>query len=124
MYYLHCISVACKMCTLSIFFMRLRTVEVEMSDFGLWKGLKCRKLRNIESSAKWRHLKKLTSKGTLRQVFTCLRSRTLHTPHLHIIYMYSVYLFSQGRGEGGRVKPEKRLEGQHSTQLGRKYQHD
>ncbi len=32
-----------------------------------------RKIGQIESNAKYRHLKKLTCKGTLRQVFICLR---------------------------------------------------
>jgi hypothetical protein len=40
-----------------------------------------RKIRLIEGNAKCRHLNKLTCKGTWRQVFICLRSRT-HTPPL------------------------------------------
>jgi hypothetical protein len=35
-----------------------------------------RKIRFIEGNRKCRHLKKLTSNGTLRQVFICLRPRT------------------------------------------------
>jgi hypothetical protein len=34
--------------------------------------------------------------------------------------MYTVYLFTDGRGEGGRVKPERRGEGQQFTKLGQK----
>ncbi len=40
-----------------------------------WSGR--RKIRLIESNAKCRHLKKLTCKATLRQVFICLRPPTL-----------------------------------------------
>jgi hypothetical protein len=49
---------------------------------------KCRKIRLIEGNAKCCHLKKFTCKGTLRQVFICLRPRT-HTPpppHTHMLY--------------------------------------
>ncbi len=50
------------------------------------------------------------------------------TPYLPLIYcmrvLYTVYLFTLGRGEGGRVEPERMLEGQHFTKLGRKYQHE
>jgi hypothetical protein len=66
--------------------------------------------------------KKITCKGTLRNVFICLRPRTPYPPALHTVYVYTVYLFTQGRG--GRVEPERRLEGQQFTKLGRKYQHD
>ena len=31
---------------------------------------------------------------------------------------------SHREGGGGRVEPERRIEGQHLTKLGRKYQHD
>jgi hypothetical protein len=34
----------------------------------------------IETKAKCRHLKKFTCKGTLRQVFICLRLRTPYSP--------------------------------------------
>jgi hypothetical protein len=40
-----------------------------------------RKIRLIESNAKMFSSKKLTSNGTLRQVFICLKPRTLYTPH-------------------------------------------
>jgi hypothetical protein len=48
----------------------------------------------------------------------------VHIPSLTHVYVYTVYLFTQGRGEGGRVETEWRLEGQQFTNLGQKYQHD
>ncbi len=41
---------------------------------------------------------------------------------LDTVYVYTVYLFTQEGGGG--VEPERRLEGQQFTNLGRKYQHD
>jgi hypothetical protein len=53
--------------------------------------------------------KKLTCKETLRQVFNCLRLGTPNPSLTHcIVYVYTVYLFTQGRGDGGRVEPERR----------------
>jgi hypothetical protein len=54
-----------------------------------------RKIRLIESNEKCRYLKKLTWKGTLRQVFY------LSPPLTHCIRVYSIlYLFTQGGGPG------------------------
>ncbi len=72
--------------------------------------------------------KKLTCKGTLRQVFICLRP----PPLLVFCLGWSVYIFTQKRQKrgtgGGRVEPERRGEGQQGgveiTNLGWKYQHD
>jgi hypothetical protein len=61
-----------------------------------------RRTRLIESDAKCRHLKKLTCKGTLQQVFICLRLR-ISPPPLHIVYVNTVYLFTDGRGGGGEL---------------------
>ncbi len=63
--------------------------------------------------------KKLTCKGTLRQVFICLRPRTPPQPP-YTLYTCMLILIHTGRG-GGRVEPERRLE---FTKLGRKYQHE
>ncbi len=67
--------------------------------------------------------KKLTCKETLRQVFICLRPRT-PTPLLYTLYMCIQDLFTQGRRERGKVKPERRGEGKQFTKLGWKYQYD
>ncbi len=61
---------------------------------------KRRKIRIVGGNAKCRHLNKLTSKGSLRQVIICLRPRTPYPPTL-TVYVYTVYLFTQGRGERG-----------------------
>ncbi len=44
-------------------------------------------------------------------------------PPTHTVHVYTVYLFTQEWGRE-RVEPERRLEGQQFTKLGRKYQHD
>jgi hypothetical protein len=56
-------------------------------------------------------------------------SNRIPYPITHGIRMYSIqYLFTQGRGGGGRVEPERRGEGQQGRvqipNLGLKYQHD
>jgi hypothetical protein len=51
-------------------------------------------------------------------------AQNLIPPLIHCIYVYAVYLFTKGQGEGERVEPERRLEGQQFTMLGQKYQHD
>ncbi len=60
------------------------------------KGETHGKIRRIEDNAKCRHLENFTFKGTVRQVFICLRPRTPYPPPL-IVYV-TVYLFTQGRG--------------------------
>jgi hypothetical protein len=81
-----------------------------------------RKIRLIESIAKYRYLKKFTCKGPLRQLI-CPRPRIPYPPPpLHTVYVYTVYIFTQGGGE--RVETERRREGQQFTKLGRKYKND
>jgi hypothetical protein len=79
----------------------------------------------VESNAKCCHLKQLTCAGTLWQVFFCSEPQTPPPSYRHCIRVqYTVYLFTQGRVDRGRDEPERRLERQHFTKLGRKYQHD
>jgi hypothetical protein len=78
-----------------------------------------REIRLLEGIAKCRHLQKLTYKGTLRQVLICLKPRTTYPPS-HTVYVYTVYTYAIK--EGG--EPERTLEGQQLTKLGRKYKHD
>jgi hypothetical protein len=57
----------------------------------------------IDTKAKCRHLKKLTCKGTLRQVFICLRSSGPYPPPLTQcirVYSVSLYVFLQRKGGG------------------------
>jgi hypothetical protein len=100
----------------------LKEVQYRYRDEA--KGSARRKIRLIEGNAKCRHLKKFMCKGTLRQVFICLRPRTPSSAYLHTVYVYGIqYIYSHREGEeGGRVESEGRLEGQYFTKLvGRKY---
>ncbi len=67
-------------------------------------------------------IKKLTCKGTLRQVLICLRPKTTYLlPLARCMHVYRI-LIHTGKG-GGAVEPESRLEEQQFTKLDRKYQH-
>jgi hypothetical protein len=70
-----------------------------------------KKIRLKKGNKKCRQLKKLTYKGTLRQVFICLRPRTTYP--LHNVNVYTVFLFTQGWG-GGRIEPGEKGEGNSS----------
>jgi hypothetical protein len=88
-----------------------------------------RKIRLIEGIAKCRHLKIFSGKGTLRNVFICLRLRTLYTlPHLTSYTLYACIQYTYSPENGGRGGEswtrENRREGQKFTKLDRKYQHD
>ncbi len=76
------------------------------------------KIRLIEVNSKCCHLKKMTWKRTLRHMLFCMRPRTLYTVHCICVYRIIIHA---GKGGGGRVEPERRLEGQQFTKLGRKY---
>ena len=61
-----------------------------------------------EDYVKCRHLKKLTCKWTLRQVFIICGPEPHNPSPLHSVYVYTVCLFTQRRGGGGRVEPKRR----------------
>ncbi len=68
-----------------------------------------RKIRLKEGIAKISSSKKFICKGTLRQVFICLRPRTSYPPPpLHTVYVYTLrlYLFTIHTGKGGGVRFE------------------
>ncbi len=88
------------------------------SSFGAGSDYRRRKIRLIEGNAKCRHLKKLTCKGTLRHVFICLRP-----PFAHCIPVYSVYLFTHGRGGESLTREKVRGATVHKA-AEKKYQHD
>ncbi len=71
--------------------------------------------------------KKLTCKGTMRQVFylskTPLLSYDPILPPCTLNTCKTDYLFTQGRGEGGELTIEK-VRGEIVHKTGRKYQHD
>ncbi len=71
---------------------------------GIDKARDRRKIRLLEGNANCRHVKKLTCKGTLRQVFICLTPRAPFspTPFTHCIRVYSI-LIHTGKEGGGRV---------------------
>jgi hypothetical protein len=82
-----------------------------------------RKIRLIESNDKCRYLKKLTCKWTLRQVLyqyeVLSPPMTLYSP---TVYVYTVYLFTHGRGGG--VLTKEKVRGAIAHKTGQKYQHD
>ncbi len=76
---------------------KLRELSCEKSSDIHWKGVGRRKIRLIEGNAKCRHLKKFTCKGTLRQVFICLRSPPPYTLYIRVCSI----LIHKGTGGGG-----------------------
>ncbi len=74
----------------------------------------------IEGNVKCRHLKTLTCKGPCGRCLSVWCSEP-HTPPppSHGIRVYSLLIHTGGEG---RVEPERRLERQQFTKLGRKYQ--
>ncbi len=99
--------------------------------FFIWReALTClhipghRKIRLKESNAKC--LKKWPVKGLCGRCFICLRPPPLRWPHtpslpIHNVYLYTVHLFTQGRG--GELTREK-VSGAIVHKAGRKYLHN
>jgi hypothetical protein len=79
-----------------------------------------KKIRLIEGNAKCCHLKINLKRDCAAGVYMSESQNPI--PHPHTVYLYTVYLFTQGRGGG--VEPERRLEWQQFTKLGRKHKHD
>ncbi len=76
-----------------------RTDSVKRSDHGL--------INYIDTRANYRHLEKLTCKGTLRQVLICLRPPLFlwpHTPLLYSVHTCIMYTYSHMGGELTREK--------------------
>ncbi len=63
----------------------------------IWNSGQAVERKLIESNAKCKHLKKLTCKGTLQQVFICLRPRTPYPPSISVYTI--VYLLTGKWGE-------------------------
>jgi len=97
-------------------------ISVHRLTYQCWTSKCTQDERLIEGIAKCPHLKKLTCKGTLRQVFICLRPRTPYPSPPYTLSTCIQYHYSHR--EGGEVEPERRGEVQQFTKLGRKYQHD
>jgi hypothetical protein len=72
-------------------------------------GWERRKIKLVEDNAKCRHLKKLICKGTLRQVFNCLRPRTPYPP-LHTL-KYTCIQYSYSRRERGDIITREKIKG-------------
>jgi hypothetical protein len=75
-------------------------------------------LMKYMTKAKCRHLKNLTSEMTLRQVFICPIPPPTHV-NVRLVLIHT--------GKSGRWcerEPERRLEEQQLTKLGRKYQRE
>ncbi len=66
-------------------------------------------INHIDAKAKCRYLAKLTSKGIFRQMYINLRPSydPIPIPLTHCIRVYTVHLFTQGMGGGGRGEPTK-----------------
>jgi hypothetical protein len=79
----------------------------------------------IEGNAKCRYLKKVTCRRDFAAGVYLAEAQNPIPPPFHTVahtaYVYALYLFTQGRGEGGRVGPERRLEGQQLTKLYRSF---
>ncbi len=110
---LHCQDIVNKLYV----FMKMFCIESVLRCFFsvptnfFWRRGVRRKITLIEGNAKCRQLQRLICKGTLRQVFICLRPRTPY-PTLHTVYVYTVYvLIHTGDGGGGESWIRERVRG-------------
>jgi hypothetical protein len=72
-----------------------------------------RKIRLIDSNAKCRYLTKIDlQRDFAGGVLSETPSPSFDPIIPHTVYVYTVYLFTHGRGRAGERYPERRLEGQ------------
>ncbi len=97
-----------------------------LSNWYLLRSVKPRRRTRNSKQFKMSSSEIFTCKGTLRQVFICLRPRTPYPPSAYTMFTYIQYTYSHREGgEGGElIETDRRGEGQQFTKLGRKYQHD
>jgi hypothetical protein len=72
-----------------------------------------RKIRLIEGDEKCRHLKKLTCKKDFAAGFNLSEAQNLPPP-LDTVYVYTVYLFTQGSGGEGESWTREKVRGKSS----------
>ncbi len=85
------------------------------SSFPCWKVLGTdrgcpQKDKTHRRQCKMSSYKKLTYKETLRLVFICLRPGA-PSPPPHSVYVYTVFLFTQGRGGQEESLPREKVRG-------------
>ncbi len=107
-------------------------MRTRLSFWGQKLGQYRRKISCIEGNAKCCHL--ITCKWTLRQLFICLRPRTLYPPdklytciqytHNPLTHYVCVYCILNHTGRGGDFNLSRTLRGNSSQSWVRKYQHD
>ncbi len=76
--------------------------QLYRGDGGGRYALPQRPINYIDTKAKYRHLKKLTCKGTLRKVFISLRPRTPY-PLSYTLYTCIQYIYSHREGGVGEL---------------------
>ncbi len=95
-------------------------MDISRTMYMYWLYWQHGLINYTDTKAKYRHIQKLTCKGTLRQVFICLRTRTPYTtPRTHCIQ----YTYSHSEGGGGDSWTREKVRGATVHKAGSKYQH-